>query len=377
MSPRRSPVPAWVPEDLPKAPGVYQFEDAHGTLLYVGKSVNLRRRVRGYFYGGGPDDERMAQMVRLARKVTIRRTGSDLEAQLEEAERILRGRPRFNRALKNRSNGWYLEIDWSRPFPRLRVVRTARKVGARYFGPYRGRRLPTEVAELARKIFRLRTCRGPLRPDASSSPCLQYGIGLCTAPCVGAAGLDAYRAQVRAAERTLADRGYALRIRARLEAERDRRAAHLEFEAAADLQCRLEWLDELELRRDALERPWLDRSWLIVLRHARPGLRILLPVARGRVLPRREAPWPEALAGTGGRSDSAASGRAAAWREAVRDACYAVRIAELRAEPVFPPEELAPSLIVTRWLERGSPDGLAIDLDRHDADQAVSRIRAA
>ncbi|MEJ2548791.1 MAG: nucleotide excision repair endonuclease, partial [Gemmatimonadota bacterium] len=90
---RKSPVPAWVPANLPPAPGVYQFEDELGTPIYVGKSVNLRRRVRGYFYGGGPSDERMAMMVRLARGVRIHRTGTDLEALLEEAERIERHRP--------------------------------------------------------------------------------------------------------------------------------------------------------------------------------------------------------------------------------------------------------------------------------------------
>ncbi len=357
MSPRRTPVPDWVPEDLPKRPGVYQFEDAHGTLLYVGKSVNLFRRVRGYFYGGGPSDERIAHMVRLARRVRVRPTGTDLEARLEEAERIVCGRPRFNRALKNRSNGWFIEIDWTRPYPRLRVVRTARKSGARYFGPYRGRRLPTEMTELVRKIFRLRACKGPLRPDPHGSPCAQLGIGLCTAPCIGEAGLNRYRAQVREAERALDDPECVREVRARLSEERDRRAAELDYEAAADAQRRLEWLDELELLRGASHKPWLDRSWLILLPHARAGLRVLVPVARGRVLERREAP-----AGT------------PTLVQAIHDACYAVRVAELRAEPVFPPEELVPSLIVSRWLQEGAPEGKAVSLDRLDAEQAAARL---
>jgi len=361
MSPRRSPVPDWVPEDLPKRPGVYQFEDGHGTLLYVGKSVNLHRRVRGYFYGGGPSDERIAQMVRLARRVHVRPTGTDLEARLEEAERIVSGRPRFNRALKNRSNGWFIEIDWSRPYPRLRVVRSARKPGARYFGPFQGRRLPTEMTELVRKIFRLRACKGPLRPDPRGSPCAQLGIGLCTAPCIGEAGLNRYRAQVREAERTLDDAAHARAVRACLLEERDRRAAELDYEAAADAQRRLGWLDELELLRGASHKPWLDRSWLILLPHARPDLRVLVPVARGRVLERREA-----------RIDG--GNGVAPLPEAIRDACYAVRVAELRAEPVFPPEELVPSLIVSRWLQEGAPEGKAVSLDRLDAEEAVARL---
>lgn len=357
---RASPVPDWVPDDLPAAPGVYRFEDPHGTLLYVGKSVNLKRRVRGWFYGGGPDDERLAEMLSLARRVRVTRTGTDLEAKLEEARRIVRDRPKFNRALKNRAHGWYLEVDLGVPYPRLRVTRTARKPRARYFGPFRGRKLPSEIAELARKVFMLRSCKGRLRPHADGSACLQRGIGLCTAPCVGDAGLNAYRSQVRKAVRALEDRDYVGQIRAKLAADRDRLADDWRFEEAADRQRRIEWLDELEERRRFLERPALDRSWLLVLPAARSGRRVLVPVARGRVLERREAAWAEPE-----------------WRRAVRDACYAIRVAELRVEPAFPPEEMAPALIVTRWLAEGAEEGTALDLDELDAGGAVARLEAA
>ncbi|MGI9038154.1 MAG: nucleotide excision repair endonuclease, partial [Gemmatimonadota bacterium] len=86
MARRASPVPGWIPADLPGAPGVYRFVDANGTALYIGKSVNLRRRVRGYFYGGGPSDPDKRDMLRLARALEYRLTGSDLEALLAEAE---------------------------------------------------------------------------------------------------------------------------------------------------------------------------------------------------------------------------------------------------------------------------------------------------
>ena len=353
-------MPPWVPDDLPRAPGVYRFEDAHGTLLYVGKSVNLRRRVRSYFYGGGPDDDRIAEMLRLARRVRVHRTGTDLEAKLVEADCIVSDGPRFNRALKNRSRGWYLEIDWSVPFPRLRVTRSARRSRARHFGPFRGRRIPAEIAELTRKVFMLRSCKGRLRPDAGESPCLQHGIGLCTAPCVAATGLNGYRSQVRKAERALDDAAYAQEIRRRLAADRDRLADALRFEEAADRQRRIEWLDELGEHRRFLERPRLDRSWLLLLPAATDDERVLVPVARGRVLGRRRLRWREP----------------AAWRTGVEDACYAVRVAELQVEPVFPPEELVPSLIVTRWLEEGAPEGLAFDLESLDTAGVLERMAA-
>jgi len=349
-----SPVPDWVPDDLPAAPGVYAFVGAGGTLLYVGKSVDLRRRVRSYFYGGGPDSDRMSDMLSLARRVRIERTGTDLEAKLVEADRIVGERPRFNKALKNRSRGWYLEVDWGTPFPRLRVTRTAKRTRARYFGPFRGRKLPREIAELARKVFALRSCTGRIRPDGDGSPCLQHGIGLCTAPCIGAAGVDAYRSQVRKAVRALDDPDYADRIRRRLRDDRDRLSEEWRFEDAADRQRRIEWLDELEERRRYLERPWLERSRLLILPAARAGRRVLVPVALGRVLARREAP-----------------AEGPAWRDAVRDACYAVRVAELRADTAFPPEEMAPALIVTRWLQEGAPEGVALELDRETGPAEV------
>ncbi len=358
MSPKRSsPVPEWVPADLPAAPGVYQFEDALGAPIYVGKSVNLKRRVRGYFYGGGPESPRMAQMVRLARGVSAERAGSDLEARLEEAERIERHRPPFNRALKNRSRGWYLEIDWGDPFPRIRVVSRARRSRAQYFGPFRGRRLPAEAVRLVEKIFRLRSCAGSLRPEPCGSACLQYGIGQCTAPCVHAVGIDSYRRQVREAARLLAEPEYLPVVVGRFRELRDRHVAGGTPEEAAGWQRRLAWLDELDSYRQGLERPWVDRSWLIVLPGPTDATGVLLPVARGRVLPRRRIAWSDPR-----------------WRAAVEAKCYAVRLAELRAEAVFPPAELTPSMIVTSWLEAGAPEGDAFDLDALETADVLDEL---
>lgn len=358
MTRRKSPVPEWVPQEVPTAPGVYQFADALGTPIYVGKSVNLRRRVRGYFYGGGPKDERMALMVRLARSVELHPAGSDLEARLEEAERIERFRPAFNKALKNRSKGWYIEVDWGAPFPRLRVISRTRRPRARHFGPYRGRRQPAEVVQLLEKVFRLRSCAGAIRPDPEASPCLQHGIDQCTAPCVGLVGIDIYRAQVREAVRLLEEPEYGPIVAERFTRRRDRAAATGASDEAISWQRRLCWLEELDSYRYVLEKPWVDRSWLIVLPGAIGRERVLVPVARGRVLARR----------TVSRSGPD-------WPEAVEDAVYAVRLRELQAEAVFDPVDLTPSLIVTSWLESGAPGGRAFDLERSDARVVIECLR--
>ncbi|MGD8495000.1 MAG: hypothetical protein PVF05_02350 [Gemmatimonadales bacterium] len=384
MARRDSPVPDWIPGDLPAAPGVYRFLDAAGTPIYIGKSVNLKRRVRGYFYGGGPGDERKREMLRLARGLGYRRCGSDLEAQLEEADGISTLRPAFNRVHKNRSRGWYIEVDWSRPFPRLRVVREPRRARAEYIGPYRGRRIPAEAVALVEKIYRLRTCAGAIRPNPDGSPCLQYGIDQCSAPCVGLVDVDAYRAQVRHALAALLD-GREAERHARILEQRLAAAEHAvnsggRGDARSDetgdpratsgptsstalhgLRRRQRWFEELESYRPALHRLPVDRSRLIVLPAARAEAWVLVPVARGRVLPRVEVD---------------ASGDD--WREQVADTCYQLRVEELRSEAAFPVEALTLTLIVGRWLRSGRQqrDGAArvFDLDRRDATYVIDRL---
>jgi len=309
----------WVPSDLPASPGVYTFTDSSGNALYVGKSVNLRRRVRGYFYGGGPDNARLAEMTRLARGVGVAPTGSDLEARLMEADRIVRERPPYNKALKRRGSGYYLELRWSEPFPRLRIVRRPRGTGARYVGPFYGRRLPERIRRLVEKIARLRSSAEPVRPDVAATPCIQHDMGLCTAPCARRIGLDGYRRQAAAATRLLTDASYSWELQDRFARHRDEASRRLDFEEAAGHQARLDWLEELEGYRFALEDDGGERSWLIVLPGAETGTRVIQPVAVGRVLPRRTVPWEDG------------------WESAVEDACYAIRVAELRAPAVLSP----------------------------------------
>jgi hypothetical protein len=372
---RTSPVPDWIPGDLPAAPGVYHFLDPAGTTIYIGKSVNLRRRVRGYFYGGGPGDDRKREMLRLARGLSFQPCGTDLEAQLEEAEGIGTLRPAFNRVHKNRSRGWYIEIDWSRPFPRLRLVREPRRARAEYIGPYRGRRIPGEAIALVEKIYRLRTCSGAIRPDPDDSPCLQHGIDQCTAPCVGLVDVDTYRAQVRHALAALLDESAARRheriLRRQLVAAEGGKGNGTGTDGAipnADrlgLSRRLRWFDELESYRPGLRRLPVDRSRLIVLPGAALDTWVLVPVARGRVLARERV--------DAGQPD---------WPARVEDVCYRIRVAELRAEAAFPVEALTLTLIVGRWLrERPSSDlenrdsvGHVFDLDSVSAALVIDQL---
>jgi len=141
---------------------------------------------------------------------------------------------------------------------------------------------------------------------------------------------------------------------------RDEAAAALEFERAAEEQTRLDWMQELEEYRFAIEGEGADRSWLIVLPGVGETSRTLQPIARGRVLRRRHVEWVDQ-----------------GWRGAVEDACYAVRVAEIRAPRVLSPRDSVPSIMIGRWLEDGCPDGLAIDLTDSDSEAAIERLHVA
>ena len=290
--------------------------------------------MRGYFYSGGPSNERLAEMLGIARGVEAHPTGSDLEAQLTEAEWILERRPPYNKALKRRDAGWYLELRADEPFPRLRIVRRPRRAGALYVGPFQSRRLPSAPAAWLR---RSRACGAAPNPSARirvAAPACSFDMGLCTAPCAGRVGLNGYRRQARAAERLLVDQAFVWRLMDRFTADRDTAAEALAFERAAVAQARLGWLDELDEFRFALESGTRPGSWLIVLPGPDAGARTLQPVACGQVLRRRRVAWVD---GT--------------WQRAVEDACYAVRVAELRAPATLSPRESVSSALVGRWLE--------------------------
>jgi len=297
-------------------------------------------------------------MLGIARSVTAVRTGSDLEARLEEAHRILRDRPPYNKALKQRGAGFYLELRWNEPFPRLRIVRRPRRAGALYIGPFWGRRLPRHASRLVEKIVRLRNCPGPIRPDRKATPCIQFDLGLCTGPCASLVGIDDYRRQAEAAAHLLTDAAYAHELRRHFAQRRDRASGELDFERAALHQARLDWLEELEEVRFAIEEDGDDRSWLIVLPGTTDRTRVILPVARGRVLRRRTVIWDET------------------WPAAIEDACYEVGVAELRAPSVLRPAESVPSVMVKRWLEDGSPGGTSIDLTGLDTRDTIKAVEA-
>lgn len=158
---------------------MYLFRDARGALLYVGKAVSLRKRVASYVRRPAALPPRIAQMMKRVAEVAVRTTASEAEALLLEAQLIKERKPRYNVAFRDDKSYPILKIT-NEPFPRLLVARRQQADGARYFGPYTEASLIHEAVQFLRRVFPLRTCR-----TFPKTPCLEYHLGQCLAPCAG------------------------------------------------------------------------------------------------------------------------------------------------------------------------------------------------
>ena len=168
--------------EAPESPGVYRFQDARGTVLYVGKARDLRRRVLSYF-GRSDLPERTRALVERARKLDFTVTASEAEAFILENTLIKEHRPRFNVLLRDDKTYPYIKLTTGETWPRVLFTRRVSKDGHSYFGPFMGQRMARRLMDLARTHFQVRTCH--IEIDGKlPRPCLYYHMKACLGPCV-------------------------------------------------------------------------------------------------------------------------------------------------------------------------------------------------
>lgn len=233
---------------LPAKPGVYLHKDADGNVLYVGKAINLRNRVRSYFHSH-VDSVKTLRLRRHIADIEVIITDSELEALLLEMTLIKQYQPRYNVRLKDDKRYPYIKVHWNEPFPKVTVTRRMVRDGARYFGPYTSVWAVQQTLDLLRKVFPYLTCDRVITGNDDRA-CLYYDIKLCSAPCIGAVNQEQYRATIKQLMDFLD--GKSDHIVRSIEERMAAAAANLEFEKAADYRDQLRAIERITARQKVI-----------------------------------------------------------------------------------------------------------------------------
>ncbi|GAA2989405.1 excinuclease ABC subunit UvrC [Streptomyces fulvorobeus] len=236
------------PGQIPDSPGVYKFRDEHRRVIYVGKAKNLRQRVANYFQDLANLHPRTRTMVTTAASVEWTVVSTEVEALQLEYSWIKEFDPRFNVKYRDDKSYPYLAVTLNEDFPRVQVMRGAKRKGVRYFGPYGHAWAIRETVDLMLRVFPVRTCSAGVFKNAERTgrPCLLGYIGKCSAPCVGRVSPDEHRELAEDFCDFMTGRtGTYIR---RLEKDMTRAAEEMEYERAARLR------DDVEALRRAMEK---------------------------------------------------------------------------------------------------------------------------
>ena len=220
---------------LPDGPGVYLFKNADDEVIYVGKSLALRKRVSSHF--SSPVTRGGVRMVDSIEAIDFILLSSDAEALLTEQTLITRHEPRFNVQLRDDKSYPFIAVSTDEQFPRIYLTRERRRSGRVYFGPYSNPRRARSTVEVLQKVFQIRSCRDPEPGRRTGSPCLDYHIERCEAPCVDYVTEQHYRKNVDGVIAFLS--GNYREIEDQLEARMKAAAAAHEYERAAAERNRL------------------------------------------------------------------------------------------------------------------------------------------
>nr|WP_317363291.1 excinuclease ABC subunit UvrC [uncultured Blautia sp.] len=244
---------------LPSLPGVYIMHDKHDAIIYVGKAISLKNRVRQYFQKSRNLGIKKEQMVEQIERFEYIVTDSELEALVLESNLIKEHKPKYNTMLKDDKNYPFIKVTTGEEFPRIMTARSMKKDKSKYFGPYTSAGAVKDVIELTRKLYHLRTCSRVLPRDIGKErPCLYYHIKQCYGPCQGYVSKEAYREQVDALLEFL--NGNHKNVLKNLEEKMYQASEEMRFEDAAQYRDLIQSVERIGEKQKITDHPGEDKD---------------------------------------------------------------------------------------------------------------------
>lgn len=272
-------------ENLPDSPGCYLMYNGDNKVIYVGKAVVLRNRVRSYFHASAQHTPKTLALVADIEDINWWVTGSELEALILENELIKRYRPRYNVRLKDDKQFPYIKVNWQDDYPKIEVVRRVKKDGARYFGPYTSGRACYQTLDALRRIFPYLDCDRTIT-GTDDRPCLYYHIKMCGGPCIGRQSREEYRAVLQQLMDFLS--GDTDLVLKELETQMERAAENLQFELAALYRDRLKSATQIAEQQQVVNTRLEDADYVALAQDEKTGdtaVQVFM-VRRGRLIGR-------------------------------------------------------------------------------------------
>lgn len=259
---------------LPSLPGVYIMHDKHDTIIYVGKAISLKNRVRQYFQKSRNLGIKKEQMVEQIERFEYIVTDSELEALVLESNLIKEHKPKYNTMLKDDKNYPFIKVTTGEEFPRIMTARSMKKDKSKYFGPYTSAGAVKDVIELTRKLYHLRTCSRVLPRDIGKErPCLYYHIKQCYGPCQGYVSKEAYKEQIDALLEFL--NGNHKTVLKDLEEKMYQASEEMRFEDAAQYRDLIQSVERIGEKQKITDHPGEDKD---IIAMAEEGLDAVVQV---------------------------------------------------------------------------------------------------
>jgi excinuclease ABC subunit C len=263
----------------PTRPGVYLLKDRNGKVMYIGKARNLRNRLRAYTGGAESQDPKVRVLRSKLADFDYIVAGTETEALVLESNLIKEHRPRYNVKLKDDKRYPFIKVTLADEYPRALVTRVVRQDGSGYFGPYTDAKAMRRTLRLIRQVFPVRQCTTFRR---RSRPCLNYQIGRCLGPCIGAVSKEEYGRIVK--ELTLFLEGRAGDVVALLTGQMEQAVDGLRFEEAAFLRDRIADIRKIGGRQRVLTANLVDRDVIAIARHEGYAVASVVRVRGGKLI---------------------------------------------------------------------------------------------